>query len=162
MTILIFKSAVFVRPISAFDTDSTMILLSLGKEWLSSSSLPLFFLPFLFLKASNQKKALCFLGIFSLLGDAGSGNKGRKIPTFPSHLPFSLCFYGVVMRVGGRNCSTGYSPLASRRDGCDVVITVVEELVWLIRDTKLKHLFCFLLGLFLCWIQLSCKFLDLN
>lgn len=90
MTILIFKSAVFVRPISAFDTDSAMILLSLGKEWISSSSLPLFFLPFLFLKASNQKKALRFLGIF--LEMLVLGTKGRKylhsLPIF--HSPYAF------------------------------------------------------------------------
>ena len=77
-------------------------------------------------------KRICFLRTFSLLGDAGSGNRGESsfIPfpssTFPVLSFFSPCIYTVVMRVGRRDSSTDHSPLTSRKRGCGVVVTMAE------------------------------------
>lgn len=104
------------------------------------SFFPFPFLSFLLLshlslKAPNQQENFKFSENISLLGDAGSGNRGESsfIPFPSSTVPvlssFFLCIYIVVMRTGRRDSSADHSPLTNRNDGCGVVVTTAEQLV---------------------------------
>lgn len=84
MTILFLRSVVFVKPISALDTGSTMMS-SLGGKSEYRPSLP-----------SLWESVLSFEPRRVGPGDAIHGNTEEKIPELLSPLPFSLCFYGVV------------------------------------------------------------------
>lgn len=129
------------------------------------SSLSLFFLssfsPISLSRHLTSKRILSFLRTFSLLGDAGSGNRGESsfIPFPSSTVPvlssFFLCIYIVVMRTGRRDSSADHSPLTNRNDGCGVVVTTAEQLVWMKRDMKPRPSFLFSPGPF--WIQWICK-----
>ena len=163
MTILFFRSAVFVKLLTEIQPWCCWSCTG-GKEWMSFFPFPfLSFLPLshLSLKAPNQQENLSFLRTFSLLGDAGSGNRGESsfIPfpsfTVPMLSFFFLCIYIAVMRRGRRDSSTDHSLLTNRKDGCGVVVTTAEQLVWMKRDMKPRPSFLFSPGPF--WIQWICK-----
>lgn len=148
------RSVVFVKPISALDTGSAMILLCLGKE----SSFPL---PFL-LRSLPLSQSLClslikpltkgriseFSGNLLPLGSQGnstghpdSGKRGGELSlsNFSSSIHSLLLW--VVARVDGRNCFPGFRPQRDDCDDCDVV-TMVEVLVQ-VRSKKPSESFLF-------------------
>lgn len=138
MTILFLRSVVFVKPISALDTGSAMMLY-LGVCVCGEECIPPSF-PFL------SGNLLCpvnpggWVPGLLVLGTQRNSEFLNSLLIFYSPHAFMRWWWS-----GRGNCSLGCSPHVSRRGDCDAAITLVAEMMWMVKWSR-KHLFCFLLG----------------